>query len=146
MPSFQISTRTSLAVSTALLLLAALVVSARAATPVTPPGLADCATLEIPTDREVNTLLDKVNKLLTLSYLDDSTGSDRTVTISYEDPQCLARSSVKTKIDHALQTDRVTQVQMCVSMRQGIANNETVVRGRPVDLDAARRYVDEWCS
>lgn len=146
MTSLQISTRTSVAVSAALLLLAALVVSARAATPVTPPGQTDCANLEIPADREVNTWLDKENKLLTMSYFDDTTAADVHVTVDYEDPACRANRSVGRTITHALNTDRTTQVMICTSMRQGIANNETVVRGRPVDLDAARRYVDEWCS
>lgn len=142
-----LNVRTALVTSIALLSLAVLVTVARANSVSTiPHGIADCNQVDIPSDREVNTLLDKEQKLLTLSYLDDQSSEDVVVTIGYEDQACLANESVRTKINHALDTDAVTQAQMCESMREGIRNNERVVRGIEVNLEAARRYVAEWCS
>lgn len=146
MKRLTISTRSSAIFSLVTLALSGAVLTARAAQPTTPPGLADCSTLSVPQDTEVNTILDKQNGLLTVSFLDPSTGEDQTSTFQYRNQSCRENASVNATINHVLETDAVGQAQICESMRQGIRDNETTVRGIQVNLAAARRYVQEWCS
>lgn len=78
------------------------------ATDAVAPRVSDCARLELPrlANRELDTNLDLQRRLLTISVRDEQRGENRTFTIAYESPSCLARPELKRVIDHVLATAR----------------------------------------
>lgn len=60
----------------------------------------DCSNLKIPNDKEVNTSIDKVNKIIKASWYDDNISDDVTVTIRYTDDNCT--QSVNKLVFHTL--------------------------------------------
>ncbi len=63
--------------------------------------ISDCLKVTIPTDKEVNTYVDKEKKVLEASWYDESKGQDVTITIRYTDDNC--SESVKNLILHVVQ-------------------------------------------
>jgi hypothetical protein len=115
-----------------------------AASPV--PAALNCASLTLPQlSGEVNTVLDKERGLLTISFIDEQTAINHSVTIAYRDPSCLAEPNLRRVIAHAVDTDAAAQVQICASMRDLVTRNATVVRGVRVDPAAGRKYLADWC-
>jgi uncharacterized protein YcfL len=50
--------------------------------------ISDCSNVTIPSDKEVNTNIDKEEKFLEATWRDDTKGRDVTVTIRYTDDNC----------------------------------------------------------
>lgn len=68
-----------------------------------PARVADCEMLDAPPlDVEKDTNLDRARHLVTVSLTVD--GVNRSVTIDYDDPACLARPELRRLIDHVLAT------------------------------------------
>jgi len=66
----------------------------------------DCSALRVPRAVEVDTGLDRENRLLTISYHDATLGRDRSYTIRYKNDGCEWNPSARRVIAHALTTAR----------------------------------------
>jgi predicted component of type VI protein secretion system len=62
--------------------------------------ISDCSSITIPSNKEVNTNIDKEKKILEASWYDDSKGKDVSVTIRYTDENC--SESVQKLISHVI--------------------------------------------
>lgn len=62
--------------------------------------ISDCSALEIPKNTERNTNLDKVNKILEVSWYDETKNADIAYRIKYTDSNC--SESVNELIKHVL--------------------------------------------
>jgi hypothetical protein len=110
------------------------------------PQAISCSAAPVPpADAELNTILDKEHGLLTYSFYDASLGADRTATIDYKSAACNGVAQLARMIAHVRDTDAEAQAQNCAATRKLIADNVTTLRGRPINLDAARKYVSTWC-
>jgi hypothetical protein len=110
------------------------------------PTAVSCSSAPLPrANQEVNTILDKEHGLLTYSFYDSARGEDTSATIDYKAAPCLSVSRFKGLIDHVVATDAQAQAQTCVSIREQVAANVSTVEGKHFNLDAAKRYISEWC-
>ena len=110
------------------------------------PAAASCSSVPLPpADQEVNTILDKEHGLLTYSFYNDAAGADTSATIDYKSALCLRIPRFGRLVNHVLATDAVAQAQTCASIREQVAAKTDTVRGVHIDLDAAKKYISEWC-
>lgn len=110
-------------------------------------AVSDCRELRIPWGREeVSTVLDIERGLITASCYDPALQADRHVTFRYGDPACMNHPEVRLLIDHVMEVYKAQQVQLCASVREMIRRHVTEIDGRPVNLDAARTYLRQWCA
>lgn len=108
------------------------------------PSLDDCKKLEIPKDNEVNTYYDKESMILTAFWFDESIGKDRQIVIDINQSGCSEK--VEHLIDHVLEADIRLTKKTCEGIKNNIQNNITEVRGKKVNLEAGKQYVEKWCN
>lgn len=105
-----------------------------------------CASAPLPPqDSEVNTVLDVEHGVLQYSFLDVSSGEDRTVTIEYEDPACAAVPQLRELIAHVLANEARVRADTCAAVREVVESGAVEVRGRPIDRRAAVRLLVTEC-
>lgn len=121
---------------------------AAGATPGDHNELTDCRGLDLPTfETEIDTLLDKENGLLYLSWFDSSIREDRNVTIAYQDAACAENPKVNEEIEHVLTADAENQEEECAATTRMVRTGAPrIVRGIPVNFEAAKVYLREWCD
>lgn len=128
---------------------------AQVGTPTTadPPGIfadepvADCSTVQLPGGgAEINTVLDYYSKKLLVSFLDPQLGEDRKILINYEDPACEQNPQIRMVIRGALKAHAQSVAEDCRSMAEIVRSGKPEVGGHPIDLEAAKRFLERWCK
>lgn len=103
----------------------------------------------VPSNREVNLLVDEENSQITFTYLDDAAGEDRAVTVDYAtDPSCKNHPVVGPKIRDARTTAKEVRTQQCTGMRGLLTAKGAAAehRGKRVNPAAVKHYLTEICE
>lgn len=103
-----------------------------AAQPTAEPAVVDCAALVLPAlGQELNTHLNEERHLLTISVFDETRRADRTFTIDYESPSCLARPELRRVIEHVLDASAGVRVIPWIPLRPRTATAAAPPLARP---------------
>lgn len=107
---------------------------------------ADCRQLVIPNDRELNTIFDRENGVIEVTWDDEASGGDVTKFIDARSKSCLSNPSVAQVIEHVRSEDAHQQKELCKSMKDMVDRNVTDVHGRPFFPEQGKRYLAKFCK
>ncbi len=109
-------------------------------------AIADCGRVQIPANEEINTNYDPLSGVVEVSYFDPSLGRDRKIYLRVDDPTCEQNPPLMKLVDSVVTVDNKVRAETCRSMEEAVRRGVSKVRGQPVDLEAAKRYLQRWCK